>query len=158
MRVIFKDRCWVVHIPFVCMVKFKFLAHFLVDHLAHIVVVFHVSWWFFTEVWVTASLLKSLGFFSVFWPISTMLLFGWSSLMLSVSNLSVLISTIWWLYQEHPCFLYFSKAFWLSGKVAVLVSVLCSVIFTLQTAKTPKFNIKQVFLFILFYFFLVDYH
>ena len=25
---------WVVHIPFVCMVKFKFLAHLLVDHLA----------------------------------------------------------------------------------------------------------------------------
>ena len=38
MCVIFKDRCWVVHIPFVGMVKFKFLAHFPVDHLAHPVV------------------------------------------------------------------------------------------------------------------------
>ena len=27
MRVIFWDRCWVVHIPFVCMVEFKFSAH-----------------------------------------------------------------------------------------------------------------------------------
>ena len=27
-----------VHIPFVCMVKFKFLAHLPVDHLAHLVV------------------------------------------------------------------------------------------------------------------------
>ena len=32
-----------------------------------------VSWWFSTFVWVTASLLKSPGLFSVFWPFSTML-------------------------------------------------------------------------------------
>ena len=31
--VIFLDSCWVVHIPFVHMVKFKFLAHLPVDHL-----------------------------------------------------------------------------------------------------------------------------
>ena len=37
-RVIFWDRCWVVHIPFVGMVKFKFLAHFPVDHIAHPIV------------------------------------------------------------------------------------------------------------------------
>ena len=37
--------------------------------------VFHtsVSRWFLTGVWVTASLLKSPGLFSVFWPISTIL-------------------------------------------------------------------------------------
>ena len=35
MCVIIKDSCWVVHIPFVHLVKFKFLAHFPVDHLAH---------------------------------------------------------------------------------------------------------------------------
>ena len=36
--------------------------------------VFHisVSWWFFTGVWVIASLLKSPGLFSVFWPFSIM--------------------------------------------------------------------------------------
>ena len=34
MCVIFKDRCSVVHIPFVCMIKFKFLAHLPVDHFA----------------------------------------------------------------------------------------------------------------------------
>ena len=40
--------------------------------------VFHisVSWWFFTGVWVTASLLKSPGFVTGFWPFSTMLSFG----------------------------------------------------------------------------------
>ena len=35
MCVIFWDRCWIVHIPFVRMVKFKFLAHFPVDHLTN---------------------------------------------------------------------------------------------------------------------------
>ena len=36
--------------------------------------VFHisVSWWFFTGVWVIASLLKSPGLFSEFWPFSFM--------------------------------------------------------------------------------------
>ena len=40
--------------------------------------VFHisVSWWFFTGVWVTASLLKSPGLVSGFWPFSIMLSFG----------------------------------------------------------------------------------
>ena len=38
MCVILHDRCWVVYIPFVRMVKFKFPAHLLVDHLAHPVV------------------------------------------------------------------------------------------------------------------------
>ena len=42
--------------------------------------VFHTSWWFSTRVWVTAILLKSLGLFLVFRSISTMLLFGCSSL------------------------------------------------------------------------------
>ena len=35
-----------------------------------------ISWWFFTRVWVKASLLKSPGFVSVFWPSSAMLSFG----------------------------------------------------------------------------------
>ena len=40
--------------------------------------VFHisVSWWFFSGVWVTASLLKSPGLVSVFWPSSAMLSIG----------------------------------------------------------------------------------
>ena len=38
MPVIFQDRWWVVHLPFVSMVEFIFLAHFPVDHLAHPVV------------------------------------------------------------------------------------------------------------------------
>ena len=45
--VILQDRCWFVHIPFVRMVKFKFLAHLPVDHLADLVVsslIFLLRW------------------------------------------------------------------------------------------------------------------
>ena len=50
--------------------------------------VFHISvtWWFFTGVWVTASLLKSPGLFSVFWPFSIILSFGWSLLVLQLPS------------------------------------------------------------------------
>ena len=50
--------------------------------LVSIITVFHisVSWWSFTGDWVTASLLKSPGLFSVFWQFSIMLLFGCSPL------------------------------------------------------------------------------
>ena len=47
----------------------------------------NVSWWPFTGVWVTASLLRSLGLFLVFWPILTMLFFRWSQLILSFPSL-----------------------------------------------------------------------
>ena len=39
-----------------------------------------ISRWFFTRVWVTASLLKFPGLFLVFWPFSIMQPFGWSPL------------------------------------------------------------------------------
>ena len=50
--------------------------------------VFHisVSWWSFTGVWVTASLLKSPWLFSVFWPFSIILLFGQSPLCRQLPN------------------------------------------------------------------------
>ena len=86
-------------IPFVGMVKFKFLVPFSVDHLANPIVsrlyyyyyyyycclqVFDtsVSWWSFTEVWIITSVFKSPGFFLVFWPISIILLFWWSPFVL----------------------------------------------------------------------------
>ena len=37
-RLIFQDRFWVMHLPFVPMMKSKFLAQFPVDHLSHPVV------------------------------------------------------------------------------------------------------------------------
>ena len=48
---------------------------------------------------------KSPGFFLVFWPISTMLLSGWSPLVLLFPNPLVLIPVLWWPYQA--CLLQF---------------------------------------------------
>ena len=55
-----------------------------------------ISWWFFfTRVWVTTSLLKSLGDFSVFWIISIMLyVFLFLSSPGSVPN-------FWWFYRAY---------------------------------------------------------
>ena len=55
---------------------YYYYYYYLLIRLFHI----SVSWWFFTGVWVTASPLKSLGFFTVFWPFSVRLSFGWSLL------------------------------------------------------------------------------
>ena len=54
-----------------------------------------VSRWFFTGVLVTASLLKSPGLISVFWPISTMLLSGWSPIVVQFSSHSVAVPILW---------------------------------------------------------------
>ena len=53
--------------------------------------VFHISfiWSSFTRVWVAASFLKSPGLFSVFWPFSVMLLFGWSLLVRQLPSPSI---------------------------------------------------------------------
>ena len=50
--------------------------------------VFHItiSWWFFTGVWMTASHLNSPGLLSVFWSFTTLLYFGWSSLVIQLSS------------------------------------------------------------------------
>ena len=51
------------------------------------------------EVFTSAlSLLKFPGFFLVFWPISTMLQFGWCSLVLLFPSPQVLVPILWWLY------------------------------------------------------------
>ena len=63
--------------------------------------IFHTSvrWWFSTGTWVTASLLKSPELFSGFWPISTMLLYGWSPFVLLFLSSSVSVLNLWWLYR-----------------------------------------------------------
>ena len=65
--------------------------------------IFHISvnWWFLAGVWRTTSFLKSPGPFSVFWPISTMLLFGQSPLIPLFPSPRVLVPNLWWLYQEY---------------------------------------------------------
>ena len=56
------------------------------------------SWWSFTGVWETASLLKSSGLYSVFWPILIILLWRWSPLVLLLPNLPVSLPILWGLF------------------------------------------------------------
>ena len=55
----------------------------------------NISWWFSTRVGVTTSLLKFPELFSEFWPILMILMFRQSSLVLSFSNLPVLLPIHW---------------------------------------------------------------
>ena len=77
---------------------------------------FIILWLFFTGVWVIAGLLKSPGLFSFFWPISTILLFGWSPLVLLFLNPPVPEVILCWAYQEHQLQL-------------VSLSLSCSIVF-----------------------------
>ena len=85
MCVIFKDRCWVVHIPFVGMVKFKFLAHFPVDHLANpLSLLLLQTWKLYSESWFfeNEKINKLFLLLRVFGLLSSSLLlfpqrFGW---------------------------------------------------------------------------------
>ena len=60
--------------------SFRFILWYYYYYYYSLIRAFHisVSLWFFTGVWVTATLLKTPGLFSVFWPFSTMMSFGWS--------------------------------------------------------------------------------
>ena len=62
-----------------CLVLVSFWSYLLHSLIIIIIIcsllrVFHtsVTWWFLIGVWVTTSLLKPPGLFSVFWPISLM--------------------------------------------------------------------------------------
>ena len=79
--------CAAIRRDSVSLLKFLFLSQVQVFSCEMFIIiiiysfrVFHirVSWWFFTGVWVTASLLKSPGLVSGFWPFSAMLSFGMS--------------------------------------------------------------------------------
>ena len=70
------DVIWYTSMEEYCQHITNYYYYYLLIRVFHI----RVSWWSFTGDWVTASLLKSLGLFSVFWPFSIMLLFGWSPL------------------------------------------------------------------------------
>ena len=65
--------------------------------------VFHtsMSWWSFTEVWATASLLRSPGLFSVFWPILEMLKFWESQFVLQFWELFWATNFNWYHHYFH---------------------------------------------------------
>ena len=96
--------------------KFQSFALFTDDHFPqpcrlsffHSIWILFISfsWWYFTWVWVTASLLRSPGLFSVFWLILTMLYFPCSLSVLRFLTLSVLFPIIWRPFQVRqspPC-------------------------------------------------------
>ena len=134
--VIFLDRCWVVHIPFVGVVKFKFSFR-----------VFHTI--------VTASHLQSPGLFSVFQPISAMLLFRWSPLILLFASPPVLFTTPLVTVSRAPITIgitvtyVFDSFFQFYNKVQVLSFLSISFNFTLWLASTAKYTIRQILLLLL---------
>ena len=62
-----------------------------------------VSLWYFTEEWFTASLLKSPGLISLFWPISTIRgrVESIQSPLVLFSSPSFSVLNLWWLYRAH---------------------------------------------------------
>ena len=71
----------------------SYYYHYYYSRVFHI----NVSKRSFTGVWVTASLLKSPGLFSVVWPISIMQQFGWSLLVLLFPSPPILVPILCWL-------------------------------------------------------------
>ena len=69
----FSPRSHFVHLWYICLSCDKpFRLHIIIILLLESFYI-SVSWWSFTGILVTASLLKSPGHFWVFWPISIML-------------------------------------------------------------------------------------
>ena len=60
-----------------------------------------VNWCTFAGVWERVTIFKSLGFFSVFWPMLTMLKYGWSLLVLWFPSLLFPLANIWRLFGVH---------------------------------------------------------
>ena len=107
----------------VCMLKshrslYYYYYYYYFTHLR----VFHtsVSWWFSIGVWVRTSLLKSLGLYLVFWPISTVLMV----LLFPSPLFPVLI--LWWVYEcaiSNWYHFYCHVPFFFSSKVEVHISL-----------------------------------
>ena len=121
--------------------------------------VFHisVSWWSFTGVWVTASLLKSPGLLSVFWPLSVVLMIStrsptskssrpFNNPLVTVPKAPITIGII-------VTFM-FHSFFQFSCKVEVLISLFTFCQFYSVVCRDSKVNNFADFLF----FFFVDYY
>ena len=73
--------CAAIRIDSISLLMFLFLSHVVIIIIIIIIYSFRVlhisvNWWFYTGVWVTASLRKSPGLVSGFWPFLAMLSFG----------------------------------------------------------------------------------
>ena len=167
MRVIFQDRCWVVHIPFVGMVKFKFLAHFPVDHLAHPIIIIIMLFPSFTHQYYqmvfhwsnNTSLLNSRTFLGIRADLSCAVV--WMNPILPlISNSSSFFSMLLWTDTRasttvsitltfiflNCCFFFYSLA--RSKNLSILSH---SFIFILWSDGTITFPRRQIF-FLSFFF------
>ena len=123
--------------------------------------VFHisVSWWSLTGVWATVSFLKSPGLFTVFWPFSIMLWFGWSPLVRQLPSPSVPLIILYLLYQKLQS-IYIFVTFMFHSFFSSLASSRYlsffshSFSFILWSAGTEKSTNFQI----LFFFVVVDYY
>ena len=117
------------------------------------------SWWSFTEVWVTASFLRSQELFSVFWPTLTMLSFGWFLHILRFSTLPALLPSLWGSFQVHHLQLILLSpsryiailGLWQDLSICLFFSF--SFILPLWSAGTTKSTFRQVIFFFSFLFF-----
>ena len=113
-----------------------------------------VSWWSLTGVWETASLFMSPGSFSIFWPTSTMLLFGLSPLVLRTTLLALnmplgivpsasitIVITVTFMFHS----------FFSSLARYKYLPLFSSLISTLWSAGTVQSTIQQVLVFFFFF-------
>ena len=121
-----------------------------------------VSWWFSAGVWVTVSLLKSPGLFSVFWVISIMLQFGQSPLVSLFPSPQFLATILWGLtkstnYNWYNRQFHVPQFFQFPGKVQVLIFLFAFSQFYFMIRQDSKLHNPSSSLFFFFFFF-VDYY
>ena len=135
-----------------------FLLLFTALRVLHI----SISWLFLTGVWVIATAFKSPGLFSVFWPISIMLSFGWPLVVLLFPSLPILLPSLLGLSQVHQpqlvspspsCSIFFLVL--QQGLGTFLFSLYYYYFFfTLRSTWTAKSTIRKVLFFSLLFFLL----
>ena len=113
---------------------------------------------------MTAGLLKSPGLFSVFWPLSIMLKFGWSPLIRQLPSSPVPLIVLWWLYQKHQsrlvelspsCSIVFFNSLARSRYLSFFSHSFSFILWSAGTAKSTILQILFLFFFSFFFFLLL---
>ena len=120
----FVNSSWAFHIVYFFANAFV-LSHFILflfffsfssssSSFYYFLWVFHasISWWSFTGVCVTASLLRSSGLFLVCWSISAMQWFGWFGSVLRFQSHPAPFPSLWEPFLNIFCQKSFSHVFW----------------------------------------------
>ena len=114
------------------MSRFYRVLSLFISHYSLRVFPMNVCWWSFTEVWETASILKAPGLFSVFWPISVMLLFWRFPLFLLFLTPSVLVSNLLVIVPKHQVlillFIFFHFCLWSAGTAKSIIQQVLSLL------------------------------